>query len=116
MMPGEPADPGRAGSAPESVAVMDRDAGEDGALPEGLDAVRAPDEAVPEPYQRPNPETIEDADELRASVERVIRRAGRRFREEQQRLVEAGIVDGEGQLLARQVPRDVATGTESEDR
>jgi hypothetical protein len=116
MMPGQLADPGRAGSAPEPVIVRDGDAGEGGELPEGLGAVRAPDEAVPEPYQRPNPETIEDADELRASVERVIRRAGRRFREEQQRLVEAGIVDEAGHLLAPAVSGDVATGAENDDR
>jgi hypothetical protein len=89
--PGPPADPGRGDEAPQSAA---------GAL--GM-----PDELVPEAYQRPNPETIEDADELRALVERVIRRAGRRFREEQERLVEAGIVDEEGRLLARELPRGV---------
>jgi hypothetical protein len=99
-MAGPPAEGERAGSAPESVTGT----------------LLAADEAATEPYQRPNPETIEDADELRASVERVIRRAGRRFREEQERLVAAGIVDEEGRLLPREVPRGVAPRTGGDDR
>jgi len=115
-MLGPPADQGAVGSAPGPLTAIDPPAGEGRDAPGGRGAIRAPDRLLPEPYQRPNPLTVEDADELHASVERVIRRAGRHFREEQQRLVEAGIIDGEGRLLRGAPPHDAAAAAGDDDR
>ncbi len=62
-------------------------------------------------HERKNPPTIEDPAAFRAYAQQLAKGAGDRFREEHRRLVAAGIIDEQGNLLRSvdEAERDAVT-------